>query len=72
VREPVAEVVRVAAGEDLRLIAEPAEGARVDHAVAVALEIVAEWMRRLGMAAPARILDAHRELSQHGASVTKL
>jgi len=60
-------VVGVAAGEDLRLIAEAAKGARVDDAVAIALKVVAEGMRRLGIAAPASILDAHREISQHGA-----
>src|SRR3954470_12011636 len=65
-------MVGVAAGGDLRLVAEAAKSARVDHTIAVSLKVVAKRMRRLGIAAPARILDAPRELSQHGASVTNL
>jgi hypothetical protein len=53
--QAIAEVVRVAAGEDLGLVFEPAEGPRVDDAVAIALEVVAIRMRRLRVFSPARI-----------------
>ena len=69
VGEAITKVIRVAAGEDLRLIAEAPECARMNDAIAVALEVVAERMRRLRIAAPASILDAHREISQHGGSL---
>jgi len=39
----------------LRLISEAAKGARVDDAVASRWKVVAEGMRRLGIAAPASI-----------------
>ena len=41
VGETVAEMVRQSGGKDLRLRLQPAEGARVHHAVAVALEPIA-------------------------------
>ncbi len=47
-------MVAGAVEEDLRLVFEPAEGAAVHDAVAVALEIEAEAMLVLGMKAPAR------------------
>ncbi len=65
VGEAVAEVVRVAAGENLRLGFETAEGAGVDDAVAVALEVVAVGMRRLGEAASAGVFDVHRVGGEH-------
>src|SRR5256885_15424554 len=71
VGEAIAEMVGVTARENLRLVIKPAKGARVDHAVAVTLEVVAEGMRRLGIAASASVLDAHREISQHGGSVAR-
>ena len=56
VGEAVAEVVGVAAGEDLRLGFEAAESAGVNDAVAVALKIIAVGMRRFREAASAGVL----------------
>ena len=72
VGEAVAEVVGVAAGEDLRLGFETAKGAGVDDAVAVALKVVAVGMRRLGEAASAGVFDVHRVGGQHGGSIALL
>ena len=47
VRQPRAEVVAGAVEKNLRLVFQPAEGARVDHAVAVALVLRAPDGRRL-------------------------
>ena len=69
--EAVAEVVGVAAGEDLRLGFEAAEGAGVNDAVAVALEVVAVGMRRLGEAASAGVFDVHRVGGEHGESIAE-
>ncbi len=69
VGEAVAEVVGVAAGEDLRLGFQAAESAGVNDAVAVALEIVAVGMRGFGEAASAGVLDVHRVRRQHGESL---
>src|ERR1051326_784657 len=60
VGEPIAKMVGKAAGENLSLIFQAPEGARVDHAVAVALEIIAIGMRGLGMAASAGGNDSER------------
>ena len=57
VGESVAEMVGVAAGENLGLIFEAAEGAGVDDAVAVALEVVAVGMRRFREAASAGLFQ---------------
>ena len=51
VRQPVAEMVRKAGCKDLRLVLEAAEGAGVDDAVAVPLEVAAVGVRRFGIAA---------------------
>src|SRR5271166_6300996 len=69
VRQARAEVVRVAAGEDLGLVLQAAERARVNYAVAVTLEGIAVGMRRLRIAAPAGILRAHRVAGEHKRSV---
>ena len=67
VGEAVAEMVGVAAGEDLRLGFEAAEGAGVDDAVAVALKVVAVGMRRFREAASAGVVDGHRvAAAEHG------
>ena len=66
VGQPVAKVIGVAAGENLGLGFEAAEGTRVDNPVTVALEVVAVGMLRLGVAATARLLYAHRVISEHG------
>jgi hypothetical protein len=55
VREPRAEVVPGAVQEHLGLVFQPAEGAAVDHPVAVALELGAPGGRRLGVDAPAAV-----------------
>jgi hypothetical protein len=46
VGKAAAEVIRRAAGEDLRLAGKPAEGTRLDHAFAVALERSARRAKR--------------------------
>ncbi len=69
VRQASAEVVGVAAGEDLRLVLQPAKGAGMDDAVAVTLERIAIRMRRLGIAAPTRILRADGVRGEHKRSV---
>jgi hypothetical protein len=60
VGEPVAEVVRVTAGEDLRLVLQPPEGTRVDDAVAITLEVVAVRMARLRITPPTALFGAQR------------
>src|SRR5208282_556778 len=68
-RQPVAEVVGVTAGENLRLRFQPAKGAGVDDTIAVALKVVAVGMRRLGMAASAGVFYAHRIVGEHKQSL---
>src|SRR5437899_8985635 len=70
-RQTVAEVVRVAAREDLRLGLKPAKGAGVNHTIAVALEIVAVGVRRLSKAPSAGLRHLHRVSRQHGGSLPK-
>src|ERR1022692_526376 len=70
VSEAVAEMVGVTARENLGLVFEAAEGAGVDDAVAVALEVVAVGMRRLGEAASAGMFHLHRVAGQHFRSLT--
>ena len=69
VRQPVAEVVGVTAGENLRLRLQTAKGAGMDDTIAVALKVVAVGMRRLGMAASAGVFYAHRIVGEHGKSL---
>ena len=57
----------IAASEDLRLVLQAAKGAGMDDAVAITLERVTIRMRRLGIAAPARILDANGVRGEHRA-----
>ena len=54
VGEPGAEMVAAAVEEDLGLVLQAAEGAAVDHAVPVALELRAPGRRILGVDASAR------------------
>ncbi len=61
VREPRAEMVAGAVEKNLRLVFEPAEGARVDDAVAVALVLGAPFGRRFGIFAAARVAAELRE-----------
>src|ERR1700686_4435472 len=69
--EPVAKVVGVAAGEDLRFGFEAAEGAGMDDAIAVALKVVAVGMRGLRKKASAGALDVHRVGGQHVRSLAE-
>jgi hypothetical protein len=69
VRQPVAEVVGVAAGENLCLRFQTAKGAGMDHTITVALKVVAVGMRRLKMAASAGVFYAHRIVGEHGKSL---
>jgi hypothetical protein len=65
VGEAVAEVVGVAAGEDLGFGFEAAEGAGVNDTIAIALKVVAVGMRGLKKTASAGALDVHRVGGQH-------
>jgi hypothetical protein len=66
VSEAVAEVVRIAARENLSLIFESAKGASVDDAVAVALKVVAVGVRCFRETASAGVFCMHRVAGQHG------
>src|SRR6266850_409591 len=59
VRQPVAEVVGIACGENLRLRFEAPEGSRVDDAIAIARVNAAVGMLRLRVAPPTGIFPAH-------------
>ena len=60
-REPAAVVIaQLVAGEDLRLLAEPAKRGAMDDAVAIALKRPAIRMRRLRVLPPARKGAVHR------------
>src|SRR4029077_8356583 len=69
--QTIAEVVRVAAREDLGLGLKPAKSAGVYHTIAVALEIVAVGMRRLSEAPSAGLRHLHRVSRQHEGSLPK-
>ena len=56
VRETVAEMVGIARCEDLRLRFEPAKGAGMNYAIAVAGKIGAVGMRRFSVPAPSRAI----------------
>src|ERR1700722_19749919 len=59
VGQPVAEMVGDSGWKNLHFILQPAEGAGVDDAIAIALEFVTVGMRKLGIAAAAA--PVHRE-----------
>ena len=65
VSETIAEMVGVAAGENLRLGFETAKGAGVNDAVAVALKVIAVGMRRFRKATSAGLFHLHRVAGQH-------
>ena len=65
VGQPVAEMIGKPRREYLRLVFQAAEGARVHHAVAVALVIIAVGMPRLGEAASAPLFRLEGKFS-HG------
>ncbi len=58
--QPVAEMIGVPPGENLRLGLKPAKSARMNHAVAVTLKVVAVRMRGFGITPPARVLRMDR------------
>src|SRR5664280_3868884 len=62
-------MVGVAAGEDLRLVFQPAEGAGMDHAIAIPLKRIAIGVRRLGIAASTGILHANSVAGEHRRSL---
>src|SRR5277367_3135311 len=67
--QPVAKMIGVPPCKNLRLRFEPAKRTRMDDAITVALKGVAVGMRRLGMAASARLLYAHGIVGQHQKSL---
>src|ERR1700720_4499753 len=69
VSQPVAEVVRVTAGEYLSFCFQAAKGAGMDNAIPIALKVVAVGMGRLGMAASAGVFHPHRVVGQHEESL---
>src|SRR6267143_2548939 len=68
VRQPVAEVVGIARGENLRLRFESPESSRVNDAIAVARVNAAVGMLRLRVAPPTGVFRAHRPGSKSGNS----
>ena len=60
--KPIPKMVREAGGKNLRLILQTPEGARVDDAITVTLEIVAVRMAKFGKAAAARHLRPEAEV----------
>jgi hypothetical protein len=72
VGETVAEVVGVAAGEDLGFVFEAAKGAGMDDTITVALEIVAIGMGYFRDAASAGMFYVDRVASGHGKSLALL
>ena len=63
--QAVAEMIGDAGREDLRLVFQTAKSARVDDAVAVALEGVAVRMPGLGISPPAGCFDGKPQMRQH-------
>ena len=57
VGEPVAEMIRDARRKNLRFIFKPSKSARMDNAVAIALELAAVRMRQFGISPAAASLD---------------
>ena len=71
VGEAVAEVVAVAAGEDLGFGFEAAKSAGMNDAVAVALEVVTVGMVGFSEAASAGVTDLRRVARQHEVSLAE-
>src|SRR5664280_556796 len=69
VRQSIAEVVGVSAGENLGLILQPAECAGMKHSIAIALEVVAISVSRLRDAPSPRVFDHHGIAGKHAASL---
>jgi hypothetical protein len=68
-RQPVAEVIGVAARENLRFRFEPPKGSRVDNAIPVALKVVSVRMLRLRIPSPAGFFHVHGVCCEHGKSL---
>src|SRR6266487_1578423 len=64
--QPVAEMVGVAAGENLCFGLKAAKSSRMNDAVTVALEVVPVRMLCFRMAAATRLFNMHGVVSQHG------
>jgi hypothetical protein len=60
VGQPVTEMVGIPAGKNLGFGFQPSKSPRVNDSVAIALEIIAVGMRRLGMAPAKRLGDSVR------------
>jgi hypothetical protein len=60
VREPVAEMIGISSGENLRFCFKAPESARMNHAIAVARVVIAVRMRRLRITPAARFGHIHR------------
>src|SRR5580704_12092271 len=71
VREAIAKMIGIAAGKNLSFGFKAAKGAGVNDAVAVALEIVAIRMGRLGKTASAGLFHAHRIVGEHEGSLAE-
>src|SRR5258708_37907459 len=72
VGKPVAKMIGIAPGKNLRLIFQPAKRPGVDYAVAVTLKIVAIGVLRLRIPAPKTLLRTTRVGGPHGASLNEL
>ena len=66
VRQPIAKVVGDAGWKDLRLVFQAAKSAGVDHAIAIALELVAVRMRRFRIPPPAARRNREPQTAQPG------
>src|SRR5215831_6496957 len=72
VREAVAKVIGITPRKDLGLVLQPAESAGMDHAVTVALKIVAVGMARLRIATSTAIFGTQRVGGEHDDSLNEL
>ena len=70
VSEAVAKMVGEASSENLRFGFEPAEGSRMDHAIAVARVGIAIRMWWFRIAAAARVAHVHGVFSEHGSGTS--
>jgi hypothetical protein len=68
VGQTIAEMIRNAGSENLRLVLKPPESPRVYDTVAIALERIAVRMLGLRVAAPAGSLDGKPQMLQHSKS----